>query len=111
MTALLDASGNLGQKKIFESGLVRMQRFCNFCFDSPHTKDQDTTVIVSGHSLFFRTLFQAFMPRSSTHEGKRLKIVNGGAVAVTLERGLVDGHTVFRILPSSVQVIYGGFGK
>jgi hypothetical protein len=36
------------------------------------------TVIVSGHSLFFRTLFQAFMPHASDHEAKRKKVSNGG---------------------------------
>jgi len=109
--SLLEVAGNAGQKKMFESGLKRLQRFSDWCFDSPETKGGDVTVVVSGHSLFFRTFFQAYLSRTSDHEAKKKKIINGGAVAVTLERGVVDGSTVFRIDPASIEVIYGGFGK
>ena len=111
VTSKLQMTGNAGQKKLFESGLVRLQRFAAWCFDSPNTKAGDATIIVSGHSLFFRTLFLAYMPRGVQHEAKKLKIVNAGAVAITLERGIVDGVTVYRIDPASVKVVYGGFGK
>jgi hypothetical protein len=51
------------------------------------------------------------MPRGVQHEAKKLKIVNAGAVAITLERGIMDGVTVYRIDPASIKVVYGGFGK
>lgn len=109
--SMLEVAGNAGQKKIFESGMRRMERFVGWCFDSPQTKGGDVTIIVSGHSLFFRTLFQAYLGRGVEHEGKKLKIVNGGAVAICLERGMLDNAAVYRIDPASVKVIYGGFGK
>ena len=111
VTKMLEVTGNGGQKKIFESGLVRLQRFAAWCFDSPLTKGGDVTVIVSGHSLFFRTLFQAFLPHAEEHLAKTHKIANGGAVAITLQRGSVDGVMLYRIPTASIQTIYGGWSK
>ena len=111
VTKMLEVTGNGGQKKIFESGLVRLQRFAAWCFDSPLTKGGDVTVIVSGHSLFFRTLFQAFLPHAEEHLAKTHKIANGGAVAITLQRGSVDGMMLYRIPTASIQTIYGGWSK
>lgn len=111
VAAMLELTANAGQKKMFESGLTRLERFAAWCFDSPQTKGGDVTVIVSGHSLFFRTLFQAFMPHASDHEAKRKKVSNGGAVALTLERGVVDGGMLYRIQADSIKTIYGGYTK
>jgi broad specificity phosphatase PhoE len=90
---------------------VRLLRFAAWCFDAPLTKGGEVTVIVSGHSLFFRTLFQAFLPHAAEHLAKTHKIANAGAVAITLERGSVDGVMLYRIPTASIQTIYGGWSK
>eukprot|EP00285_Hemiselmis_virescens_P004317 CAMPEP_0173414456 /NCGR_PEP_ID=MMETSP1356-20130122/84337_1 /TAXON_ID=77927 ORGANISM="Hemiselmis virescens, Strain PCC157" /NCGR_SAMPLE_ID=MMETSP1356 /ASSEMBLY_ACC=CAM_ASM_000847 /LENGTH=350 /DNA_ID=CAMNT_0014376639 /DNA_START=34 /DNA_END=1086 /DNA_ORIENTATION=- len=104
-----EASQNMGQKQIFEPGVTRIARFAGWCFDAKEASG--STIIVSGHSLYFKTFFQMYLGRSVDHVCKKKKIVNAGAVAFTLERGTVDGKLLYRIDPSSISVVVGGFSK
>lgn len=64
-------------------------------------------IMTSDLSCFFPSC--RYLPRSVDHESKKKKIVNAGAVSFTLEKGTHDGKTLFRIDPSSISVMMGGF--
>ena len=106
---LIDTQYHEGNKDLKSTGLIRLNEFASDVFSSKCEKD---VVIAVGHSLFFRSFFQMFMPRSVEHISKKKKLVNGGTVMVTLgEVTLEDGEKVYMIDPKSVVVVYGGFGK
>ena len=100
----LDARDNKGNKPLSSNGFQRMNEFCSWAFNSEPAKDVNT-VILGGHSLWFREFFKTFLPLKSTHESKSKKIVNCGIVAFDL----LAIHGRYVIDPESVQVVYGGF--
>ena len=104
LTSRVDMSHHTGNKPLNTNGLIRMSAFCEFVFTLP-----EAAVIAGGHSLWFRSFFQCFLPRSSTHIAKKKKMVNGGAVAFELRRTYFDGKAVYDIDEESVRVVYGGF--
>ena len=62
-----------------------------------------------GHSLFFRSFFKEFLPRTVSHDAKSKKMANCGAVGFTLQAMEIPGRgTVFRIDDKSVKNHYGG---
>lgn len=105
-THQVDTSRHTGNKPVQSNGLVRMQTFCTNVWSVV----PEDTVIVGGHSLWFRSFFRTYLPRSSTHTAKRKKIVNGGIVAFTLQRvGDDDKKAHYMIDPASIVVLHGGF--
>lgn len=80
-------------------------------------------MIVFGHSFWFRTFFQAYLPHTAAHECKVSKIVNCGAIAFDLELLRSPGESVgvdvphevsdpvfeYRVVPESISTLYGGF--
>jgi hypothetical protein len=100
----LDGRYNKGNKPLNSTGLERMLEFCEWTFDSDVSRDKET-VILGGHSLWFREFFKIFMPAASAHEAKNLKIVNCGVVGFDL---IACGGR-YAIDPDSVEVVYGGF--
>eukprot|EP00041_Stephanoeca_diplocostata_P012137 m.202417 g.202417 ORF g.202417 m.202417 type:complete len:200 (+) comp18828_c0_seq7:217-816(+) len=105
---IIDASYNYGNKTVANNGQTRILSFFQWLFES----DDRGTVICVGHSLWFRQVFQAFLPDSSKHLSKTKKIVNCGVIGLTLTEYSVDGGPVqYMIDPESVKVIYGGFQK
>ena len=99
-----------GNKDITSNGLIRLNQFCNDVFDaSLLPKD---CVVATGHSLFFRSMFQVYLPRGTAHVSKKKKLVNGGTVMVTLREATMEGgRKEYMIDPGSVVMVYGGFGK
>jgi len=109
-TSLVDTKYHMGNKSLKSNGLIRLNQFCVDLFDD--TKLPKDTVICAGHSLFFRSFFQVFLPREFEHISKKKKLVNGGTVMVTLrEATLGSGKKEYMIDPKSIVVVYGGFGK
>mmetsp|Transcript_22142 Transcript_22142/g.46588 ORF Transcript_22142/g.46588 Transcript_22142/m.46588 type:complete len:397 (-) Transcript_22142:263-1453(-) len=112
-SALVNTSIHGGNKPLSTNGLIRLEEFCRSIFDDGILPKD--VVIAAGHSLFFRSFFQCFLPREpkgEEHIGKKKKIVNGGVVMVTLhEVTMTDRKKVYLIDKQSVTVIYGGFGK
>lgn len=112
-SALVDTSFHGGNKPLATNGWIRLEEFCRTVFDEGMLPKD--VVIAAGHSLFFRSFFQCFLPREpkgEEHIGKKKKIVNGGVVMLTLhEVTLSDRKKVYLIDKQSVTVIYGGFGK
>tara|TARA_A100001015_G_C14968403_1_gene704041 strand:- start:208 stop:1275 length:1068 start_codon:yes stop_codon:yes gene_type:complete len=105
LTNRVDMSAHTGNKSLNTNGLKRMSAFCEFAFERP-----ESALICGGHSLWFRSFFQTYLPYSCTHKCKKLKMVNGGAVCFELLKGKgKDGKPVYMIEEKSVYVIYGGF--
>jgi len=100
-TTTLTSEYNYGNKPVFGTGLTRMQSFAAWAMARP-----ESTIIVGGHSLWFRFFFQTFLPRDENpHQAKTLKVHNTGVVAFDL----VGRDGAFKILPKSVTVVYRGF--
>jgi len=95
---------NSGQKPLDETGLQRLQDFVEWCFSRP-----ESTIIVAGHSLWFRSFFRVFYDHSKDHPGKDCKMVNGGVVSFTLNRGEHNNKSCYWIEPETIKTIIGGF--
>lgn len=95
---------NSGQKPLDETGLHRLQHFADWIFTRP-----EHTIIVGGHSLWFRSFFKVFMAASDPCPGKTNKIENGGVVAVTLNRGRTRSGPAYWVEPGSVLQVHKGF--
>jgi broad specificity phosphatase PhoE len=101
-----DLSQYHGQKSVQSTGLQRLQSFSAACFESitkPH-------VIAVGHSLYFRSFFQMYLPYDFSHVAKKKKMTNGSVVAFTLQRTAVSS-TEYRYMidPTSIVTLHGGF--
>ena len=106
-----DVSGNSGNKLLRGNGLQRMQAFAEWAFKRP-----EETIVVGGHSLFFRSFFREFLPcGANPGDARDSKIANGGVVAFTLDRGTVGGENgepsqiQYRVDPGSVVEVHLGF--
>lgn len=104
----LNVSEKDGFKCLQRRGDDRMRSFTQYLFSSVN-QDVDT-FIVSGHSLWNRMFFRAFLPKNCMHAGKNQKICNGGVVACDFTKyRLVNGMTRYRIDPKSIQIVFKGF--
>lgn len=103
-----DVSDNFGNKTRSNYGVKRLRSFSEWAFNRP-----ETTIIVGGHSLWFRSFFQTYLPHSCTHDAKTKKMENSGVVSFTLQRAKYaapDGSGfLYRVEPSSVKTVYRGF--
>eukprot|EP00908_Phaeocystis_cordata_P011152 Transcript_21995.p1 GENE.Transcript_21995~~Transcript_21995.p1 ORF type:complete len:350 (+),score=173.93 Transcript_21995:364-1413(+) len=100
-----DGTANKGNKTLGFRGMQRLQHFAAWAAERP-----ERTIIVAGHSLWFREFFKLYLPRATDHTCKKRKIVNCGAVGFSLQTGRAsDGSLRHRIDPGSISVIYGGF--
>ncbi len=96
---------NTGQKPLDENGLQRLQHFAEWAFSRP-----EHTIIVGGHSLWFRSFFKVFLAQADNHVGKTNKMANGGVVSLYFNRGKTkSGHNAFWIEPGSITPIISGF--
>jgi hypothetical protein len=100
--ACIEASANAGNKSLSFPGYARIHDFAQWASERP-----ERTIIVAGHSLWFRSFFQCLLPPSSDHIAKKRKIVNAGVVAFDL----ATNARGFSIDPSSIVVVYGGFAS
>jgi hypothetical protein len=105
----IDTSFHTGNKPVTTNGLKRLQAFCDLVFDD-EVISKDAAVVVSGHSLWFRSFFRTYLPRMTEHVSKKRKLVNGGCVGLSLQRIQTDdGSYCYMIDPRSITVLYGGF--
>ncbi|GMI54294.1 hypothetical protein TeGR_g13769 [Tetraparma gracilis] len=104
LTDRVDMSLHTGNKPLNTNGLKRMCAFCEFAFARP-----EDALVCGGHSLWFRSFFQTFMPHESGHVARKKKMVNGGAVKFDLLRVEGAGGPVYMVEEKSVVVVYGGF--
>ena len=104
-----------GNKALTSNGLERMQSFCKIVFD----KIDKDVVIAAGHSLWFRSFFQTYLPWNVEHKAKKKKLINGGCVSFTLHKVMSNNDNddkssnqqedMYFIDPKSIHIIYGGF--
>ena len=108
---LVDSKYHAGNKSLDSNGLLRLNEFCADVFD--RNKLPKDNIVATGHSLFFRSFFQVFLPRGMEHISKKKKLVNGGTVMVTLREVELSGSLKkeYMIDPRSITMVYGGFGK
>lgn len=83
--------------------MERIREFVRWTFSQEETK-----IVVSGHSLYFRWFFRMHLPHGLQHVAKKKKISNGGVVAFDLVQDS-EGRTM--ILPASITSVYLGFAK
>jgi hypothetical protein len=106
LTRCTSAQYHAGNKPVRAVALTRIAEFAGWSFERP-----EETVVVVGHSLLFKSAFNQWLPRAAEHAAKSKKVVNCGVVGFTLAQGtLADGTLHYRIEPSSITVVYGGFG-
>ena len=55
----------------------RLMHFAQWALERP-----EQTIVVGGHSLWFKNFFQLYLPKDVDHPAKKRKIVNRGAVAL-----------------------------
>lgn len=116
----INAEYHLGNKDISSNGGKRMASFCKWVFEEMENRGD---VIVVGHSLWFRTFFQYYLPKTFTpanngkpktifNDCKTLKLTNAGVAAFDLQEVTTkDGNILYRIDPESIELVYGKFKK
>jgi len=97
-----DASENFGNKSLALTGKMRLDKFSEWVFER-----SEDTIIVGGHSLWFKYFFQMYLPFATKHEAKDKKISNSGVVCFNLHKDESGG--LCAIDPESIKVLYGGF--
>jgi phosphohistidine phosphatase SixA len=100
-----DTSKNKGNKPLNSNGLQRMESFCWTLFEDIEA----SSVLVTGHSFWFRAFFQTYLSRSFDHVSKQKKLINGGVVGFTLMRKKTDKGDKYMIEANSLVVLCGGF--
>jgi len=104
----MNIKGNTGSKGFGSNGMKRMLQFCNWAFTDPAAQEADT-IIVTGHSLWFRTFFQTFLCGSENHFAcKKSKMKNAGVVTFNLIRISPEdaGEPKYMIEPNSLQSVF-----
>jgi hypothetical protein len=99
-----NTSLNHGSKALGVKGKGRIEDFNKWAMEC--TED---TIIVGGHSLWFKQYFNLYLPFDSSHRAKDEKLTNSGVVAFTLHK--VKGEKAFYVDPASLQTVYGGYTK
>jgi hypothetical protein len=100
-----DASENYGNKRRNFYGILRLRAFNEWAF-----KRTEDTIIVGGHSLWFKYFFATYLPHSSKHDAKNKKIANSGIVTFIIYRSFdADGSPLYRIDESTIESVYGGY--
>ncbi len=103
--AIFNPALNAGHKSLSERGVERLQAFAEWSFTRP-----EQTIIVGGHSLWFRNFFRYFLGRADNHVSKLQKMQNGACVGFTLNSGRApNGQSVYWIEPGSITPIVAGF--
>jgi len=101
---------NLGDKPVRwadkKKGYNRVERFADWCFEGLH----GNTIIVVGHSIWFRNFFKCFLPHDSSHKAKEKKMQNVAAVAFNLYHVTTDDWaTCCWIDEASIVEVHRGF--
>lgn len=103
--ARIDRTKNTGNKTMALTSVHRQDQFVKWAFEQ-----KSECIIVCGHSLWFKQFFKSFLPRDTKHQAKDAKLVNCGCVAFDLHCSVPgDRAAIYRINPSSLKEIYGGF--
>ena len=111
LNVLFNTGLNCGDKPVIwddkNRGFNRINRFAEWCFYGL----DGHTIIVVGHSLWFRRFFNCFLPHDSTHKSKTNKMQNVAAVAFNFRRHVTpNGWTAYyKIDEDSIVECHKGF--
>lgn len=118
-SCVFDPKFNQGNKKLSSTVFTRMDDFVRHVFggsqnggyvpSSGGTNADVDTIIVVGHSGWFKSFFLRFLPETSTHVGRKKKMETSACVAVDLVRDEATG--LVYIEESSIKPLFKGFGK
>lgn len=98
-----DCSQNSGNKSNINPGKKRMQDFGDWAFD----QRKEDTIIIGGHSLWFRYFFDTYLPHDSTFFLRKDKIPNSAVYSLQIQCATGgDGRKTYLIDESSVMEIY-----
>eukprot|EP00927_Polykrikos_kofoidii_P040440 TRINITY_DN34571_c0_g1_i1.p1 TRINITY_DN34571_c0_g1~~TRINITY_DN34571_c0_g1_i1.p1 ORF type:complete len:484 (+),score=84.27 TRINITY_DN34571_c0_g1_i1:63-1454(+) len=109
-SSYLDVKESSGNKALSSRAHARMEAFAEWALKRP----EPVIIVSAGHSLWYKNFFNVFIPKHKAHPGKTHKIVNCGAVAFRLEKGVYRKHANqvgYRVDPESIAVLSGGFEK
>jgi hypothetical protein len=103
-------TNNTGNAPLYQPASERVDAFAKWAMSRP-----ESVIVTSGHSLWFRKLFQRLLaqPSSTSNElaqrACKSKIRNGGVVAFNLVTDTTDA--TIAIDPSSIQEVHLGFAN
>ena len=102
----VEGSQNFGTKPFLgRNAYTRFDSFCDWCFNSDAAKSK-SRVAATGHSLYFKEFMKLYLPKSTVHIVKTMKMVNCGVLSFDL----VDcGEGQYAVDPHSLLSVYGGF--
>ena len=98
----LDMSMHTGTKDITSNGLRRMMEFNEWLFNANSAE----MVVAVGHSLWFKSYFNEFLPRRSDATVKKKKLPNCGMVEFVVECVTdFENNPVYLIDASSIKTL------
>ena len=112
-----ECSTNAGNKPLRGTGLTRMTSFLEWAF-ARRDSDGTSTFIIGGHSLWFRSFFQTFLPPEGqlsasaemAHTARTNKIKNCGIIKLQVHSGtLAAGKRWYKIDEKSISSVEAGF--
>lgn len=102
----IDTTQYTGNKAVKSTGLARILTFNQWLFNHPC----DDVVIVSGHSLWFRSYFKTFLSRGTAHPAAVKKMKNCAVVSlIVMSTTDSKGVTHYKIDEQSITPVYLGF--
>lgn len=113
-----DPAYNLGSKDLKSNVITRTTGFVSRIFNlggvvayapAGGRNEDIKTIVVVGHSGWFRAFFRRFLPKDSTHISKKNKMRNGAVVSFDLAYRAAASEVV--IEESTINSLYLGFGK
>lgn len=121
LQAIFDATLNEGNKPLSSNVHLRQTEFVKQLFGlsvlaSPSSPTQSSLpfgnknlkeVVVVGHSGWFKSFFQRFLPPSSSHVSKTKKMKNCAVVSFNLVRN--ESTSEVYIEEGSIEILYKGF--
>lgn len=118
-SAVFDPKFNMGNKSNTSTVYLRMDDFVRHVFGGSQdggyvpsaggTNADVRTVVVVGHSGWFRSFFRRFLPESSTHISKIKKLETSACICVELIRDEATG--LVYIEETSIRPIFKNFAK
>eukprot|EP01071_Lankesteria_metandrocarpae_P005609 Lankesteria_metandrocarpae@DN4062_c0_g1_i3.p2 len=107
----LNTMYNEGNKAVGSRLIQRLESLAQFTFDFKDDQSREVeSVVILGHSAWFRNFFKRFMPIDCKHVAKEKKIANCGVVTFELMKLKAhDGRVDFRVNPETVCAVYGAF--
>lgn len=102
----VNGAANKGNKTISSRFQVRLRNVCDWIFTASVCSSRPS-VLLAGHSLFFRQLLKDTLPDNFEHDVKSGKISNGGIVRIEMLR-LKQGDRFEYYVPAESMVVLCG---